>query len=132
MDVYPVPPPWFETNVAAFYSSETPFYRELLRLRYTTGFQAEEELAQERERCRCCKKAGHCATSPYLYCESHEWPPRGYDEKLRIPEAALYAKYAAEAAAWALDKKRSDDNLLALEEERDRQMGYGRHCCYGS
>ena len=122
MDVYPAPPPWFETNVAAFYGRGTPFYRELLKLRNTARDQAEEEPAEERKHCRCCKNEGYHATRTYITCETHEWPPRSYYEKLRIPEAALYAKYAAEAAAWALDKKRSDDKLLALKNEEDRKM----------
>ena len=109
--------------MAAFYGRGTPFYRELLKLRNTARDQAEEELAEERKRSRCCKKEGYHATRTYITCESHEWPPRGYYEKLRIPEAALYAKYAAEAAAWALDKKRADDKrateLLALKDEED-------------
>ena len=120
----PLPPPWFEGHVLAFYSRSEAFNSELRALQKPFHAEVDKEQTTERKRCRRCKKEGYSAAEPYMICERHEWPPADYSDRLKRLEAPVYDKFAAEAAQWALDQKSADDRL---ERVRQRQEDCARH-----
>ena len=119
MQGLPVPPgempQWFQMNVQCFYSN-TYFVRAVEAAQRPLHEAAEEQMMQNRKKCRQCREEGHKSRgfSRRYSCHEH-WQPEPDARALALIEERLRDEYAGEAARAALEWK-------AVEDRREEQQ----------
>ena len=110
-------PQWFQTKVQCYYGLAY-FLRAVEAEQRPLHEAAEEQMMQNRKKCRKCREEGHKPRGYMCNYSCHEhWQPEEPDARaLALIEERLRDEYAGEAASAALKSKAADD----MREEQQR------------
>ena len=103
-------PQWFQTKVQCYYGL-TYFLRAVEAEQRPLREAAEEQMMQNRKKCRQCREEGHKPRGYMCKYSCHEhWQPEEPDARaLALIEERLRDEYAGEAASDALEWKAAED-----------------------